>query len=43
MRTCAEHGVPVVAFGTGSSLEGHVLAVEGGVAIDTSLMDAMLR
>ncbi len=43
VRTCAEHGVPVVAFGTGSSLEGHVLAVEGGVAVDTSLMDAILR
>ncbi|MDP9133350.1 MAG: FAD-binding protein, partial [Actinomycetota bacterium] len=40
---CAEHAVPVVAFGTGSSLEGHVLAVEGGVAVDTSLMDAILR
>jgi D-lactate dehydrogenase (cytochrome) len=43
VRTCTEHGVPVVAFGTGSSLEGHVLAVEGGVAVDTSLMDAILR
>jgi D-lactate dehydrogenase (cytochrome) len=43
VRTCAEHGVPVVAFGTGSSLEGHVLAVNGGIALDTSLMDAILR
>jgi D-lactate dehydrogenase (cytochrome) len=43
VRTCAEHGVPVVAFGTGSSLEGHILAVEGGVALDTSVMDAILR
>jgi len=43
VRTCSDHGVPVVAFGTGSSLEGHVLAVEGGVAVDTSLMDAILR
>jgi D-lactate dehydrogenase (cytochrome) len=43
VRACTEHGVPVVAFGTGSSLEGHVLAVEGGVAVDTSLMDAILR
>ena len=41
--TCAEHGVPVVAFGTGSSVEGQILAVEGGVALDTSLMDAILR
>ena len=43
VRTCAEHGVPVVAFGTGSSVEGQILAVEGGVALDTSLMDAILR
>ncbi|HEX2409759.1 MAG TPA: FAD-linked oxidase C-terminal domain-containing protein [Solirubrobacteraceae bacterium] len=43
VRACTEHGVPVVAFGTGSSLEGHVLAVEGGVAVDTSLMDAIPR
>ena len=43
VRTCAAHGVPVVAFGTGSSVEGHILAVEGGVAVDTSLMDAILR
>jgi D-lactate dehydrogenase (cytochrome) len=43
VRVCAEHGVPVVAFGTGSSLEGQILAVEGGVAVDTSLMDAILR
>jgi D-lactate dehydrogenase (cytochrome) len=41
--TCAEHGVPVVAFGTGSSVEGQILAVEGGVALDTNLMDAILR
>ena len=43
VRACAAHGVPVIAFGTGSSLEGHVLAVEGGVALDTSRMDAILR
>jgi len=43
VRTCAGLGVPVVAFGTGSSVEGQILAVEGGVALDTSLMDAILR
>ena len=43
VRTCTELGVPVVAFGTGSSVEGQTLAVEGGVALDTSLMDAILR
>ncbi|MGH2949498.1 MAG: FAD-binding oxidoreductase [Solirubrobacteraceae bacterium] len=43
LRACAEHGVPVIAFGTGSSVEGQILAVQGGIALDTSLMDQILR
>jgi D-lactate dehydrogenase (cytochrome) len=38
VRICAGHGVPVIAFGTGTSLEGHVNAVFGGVCIDMSQM-----
>ena len=39
----AQHAVPVIAFGIGSSLEGHLLAVQGGVSIDLSRMNRVLR
>jgi D-lactate dehydrogenase (cytochrome) len=42
VRICAEHGVPVIPFGVGSSLEGHVNAPEGGVSIDFRDMNRVL-
>jgi D-lactate dehydrogenase (cytochrome) len=42
VRLCAEHGVPVIPFGTGTSFEGHTNAPFGGVSVDTSLMKAVL-
>ncbi|MDE1947808.1 MAG: FAD-binding protein [Burkholderiales bacterium] len=38
-----QHGVPVIPFGIGSSLEGHLLAVQGGVSIDLSRMTRVVR
>lgn len=38
VRLCADRGVPIVPFGTGTSLEGHINAPYGGVSVDTSLM-----
>jgi D-lactate dehydrogenase (cytochrome) len=43
VATCARHGVPVIPFGAGSSLEGHVLATRGGLSVDTQLMDEIRR
>jgi len=39
----AQHAVPVIPFGIGSSLEGHLLAVQGGVSIDLSRMNRVLQ
>ena len=42
VKLCAAHGVPVIAFGTGTSLEGHVNAAFGGVSIDMSQMKRII-
>ncbi|WP_306224795.1 FAD-binding oxidoreductase [Bosea beijingensis] len=42
VKLCAGHGVPVIAFGTGTSLEGHVNATFGGVCIDMSQMKRII-
>jgi len=43
VRLCAAHGVPVIPYGTGTSLEGHVAALLGGVSIDMSQMRRVVR
>ena len=39
---CAAHDTPVIPFGVGSSLEGHLLAVQGGISIDVGRMNRVL-
>jgi D-lactate dehydrogenase (cytochrome) len=39
----ARHEVPVIPFGVGSSLEGHLLAVQGGISADLSRMSRIVR
>jgi D-lactate dehydrogenase (cytochrome) len=42
VRVCADHHVPVIPFGAGSSLEGHLNAPFGGISIDLSRMNRVL-
>ena len=42
VKLCDQYGVPVIAYGAGSSLEGHLLAVQGGITIDVSRMSRVL-
>ena len=42
VKLASEHSVPVIPFGVGSSLEGHLLAVQGGISIDVSRMNQVL-
>src|ERR671938_249555 len=42
VNICRRHHVPMIPFGVGTSLEGHVLAIAGGVSIDLSQMNNVL-
>src|SRR3954463_381235 len=43
VNICRRHRVPMIPFGVGTSLEGHILAVNGGVSIDLANMNKVLR
>jgi D-lactate dehydrogenase (cytochrome) len=42
VNVCRRHRVPMIPYGVGTSLEGHILAVQGGVSIDLSQMNQVL-
>ena len=43
VRMASLHHVPVIAFGVGTSVEGHLLAIQGGISIDVSRMNRLLH
>ncbi len=42
VNICRRHKTPIIAFGVGTSLEGHVLAIQGGVCVDLSQMNKII-
>ncbi|SCZ50266.1 D-lactate dehydrogenase (cytochrome) [Epibacterium ulvae] len=43
VKICATHKIPMVPFGVGTSLEGHVIPIHGGISVDTSQMNRVLQ
>ena len=43
VKICASHHIPIIPFGTGTSVEGHVTAPYGGVTIDMMQMNEFIE
>ena len=43
VQLCARHKTPIIPFGTGTSLEGHISAPNGGISLDLSRMNKVLQ
>ena len=42
VRVCAKYHTPIIPYGTGTSMEGHLAALHGGICIDVSRMNQVL-
>jgi D-lactate dehydrogenase (cytochrome) len=43
VKICAAHAIPIIPFGTGTSVEGHISAPQGGLSLDVSRMNRVLK
>lgn len=43
VKICAAHAIPIIPFGTGTSVEGHISAPMGGLSLDVSRMNRVLK
>src|SRR4051794_15298747 len=43
VRACRDYHVPIVPFGAGTSLEGHIAALQGGISVDMRELNKILR
>ncbi|MGE0733905.1 MAG: FAD-binding oxidoreductase [Alphaproteobacteria bacterium] len=43
VKICARNKTPIIPYGTGTSLEGHIAAIQGGISLDVSQMNKVLE